>query len=77
MLGENNCFAAHLQQNKTKPKKPHPHLPTTKQQSFHPFCIVTDWQDIVRIQLGIAAVKLLSFLVLPMLKTICMDLSES
>lgn len=67
MLGENNFCAAHLRKN---PKS------TTKQQTFHPFCIFIDWQDIVRIQFGITAVKLLSILVLPMLKAIYMDLSE-
>lgn len=46
------------------------------QQSLYPFCIFIDWQDIVRIQLSIIAVKLLGILVLPILKAIYMDLSE-
>lgn len=48
----------------------------TKQQSFHLVCIFIDWQDIKRVHLGTTAVKLFSILLLPILKTIYVDLSE-
>lgn len=66
MLDENNPYVVHLKEKK----------PTTKQQTFHLFCIFINWQDIVRIQLGIAAVELLSMLGFPMLKAVYTDLSK-